>query len=115
MISQHAICGVIILGLVENLTLFFDHVGYNSSGENFVAAMIVGVIVSTFKRTISRILVLVVSLGYGVVKYVPFNTMAYAEMKHSFCLLLVFCCCGGVWVWTLIDRPLAMRNTRFFF
>jgi len=59
---------VIALGIIETATLYFDNLGYNISGENYIAAMIVGVIVSTFKRTISRLLVLVVTMGYGVVK-----------------------------------------------
>jgi len=61
--------GVVIgLAIVESATLYFDDLGYNNSGENYVAAMIVGVLVSTLKRTVSRVLVLVVSLGYGVVR-----------------------------------------------
>lgn len=54
--------------MIETATLYFDDLGYNISGENYVAAMMVGVIISTVKRTISRLLVLVVSMGYGVVK-----------------------------------------------
>jgi hypothetical protein len=65
---QNYIAGVIALGMIETATLYFDDLGYNISGENYVGAMIVGVIVSTIKRTISRLLVLVVSMGYGVVK-----------------------------------------------
>jgi len=65
---QNYIAGVIFLGVIEMATLYFDYLGYNISGENYVGAMMVGVIVSTIKKSISRLLVLVVSMGYGVVK-----------------------------------------------
>jgi len=65
---QNCIAGVIALGMIESATLYFDDLGYNISGRNYVGAMIVGVIVSTIKRTVSRLLVLIVAMGFGVVK-----------------------------------------------
>jgi hypothetical protein len=65
---QNCIGGVIVLGVIEGATLYFNDLGYNISGQNYTAAMMTGVIVSTIKKAVSRLLILVVSLGYGVMK-----------------------------------------------
>ncbi|KAG8470707.1 hypothetical protein KFE25_009128 [Diacronema lutheri] len=65
---QNCISGVIALGMVETATWYFDYVSFNSTGTRGVGPIVVGVFASTVKKTVSRLLVLVVSLGYGVVR-----------------------------------------------
>ena len=65
---QNAIAIVIFLGMVECLTWYFDFLTYNHLGNFNWGSISVGIAASTLKRTVSRLLVLVVSMGYGVVK-----------------------------------------------
>jgi len=65
---QHCIAGVIGLGMIECATWYFEYKNYNMYGIYHLGAIIIGILVSTFKRTVSRLLVLVVAMGFGVVK-----------------------------------------------
>ncbi|KAJ1633252.1 lung seven transmembrane receptor-domain-containing protein [Pavlovales sp. CCMP2436] len=65
---QTCISGVIALGMVETTTWYLDYVNFNSSGLRGLWPVVIGVLASTVKKTVSRLLVLVVSLGYGVVR-----------------------------------------------
>jgi len=65
---QHYVTVVIFLGLFETLTWYFDYRNFNQSGTRPVGPVIVGVLLSSFKRTLSRLLVLIVCMGYGVMK-----------------------------------------------
>eukprot|EP01117_Protostelium_nocturnum_P000985 TRINITY_DN11305_c0_g1_i1.p1 TRINITY_DN11305_c0_g1~~TRINITY_DN11305_c0_g1_i1.p1 ORF type:complete len:492 (-),score=106.96 TRINITY_DN11305_c0_g1_i1:160-1635(-) len=59
---------VFLCALVENAALYFAYLGFNNIGMNYIGAMIVGTLVSSLKKTLSRVLILVVCMGYGVVK-----------------------------------------------
>mmetsp|Transcript_25089 Transcript_25089/g.35147 ORF Transcript_25089/g.35147 Transcript_25089/m.35147 type:complete len:522 (-) Transcript_25089:729-2294(-) len=107
---QNCIAGVIFLGFIEGLTLYFDDLGYNISGENFVGAMIMGVIISTVKRTISRVLVLVVSLGYGVVK----PTLGSTSYKIVMLGVLYFIFSGTLNIVELVQRTTVVSLTALF-
>ena len=53
--------------------MFFSKGEYeavNRSGEATTVALIVAEIISCFKRSLARMLVIIVSLGFGIVKYV---------------------------------------------
>mmetsp|Transcript_3288 Transcript_3288/g.5405 ORF Transcript_3288/g.5405 Transcript_3288/m.5405 type:complete len:491 (-) Transcript_3288:20-1492(-) len=65
---QNCISGVILLGMVECVTWYFDFLSYNITGNFNWGAIAIGVFTSTAKRTVSRLLVLAVSMGFGVVK-----------------------------------------------
>lgn len=65
---QNCISGVIALGMVETATWYFDYVSFNSTGTRGIGPIVFGVFASTVKKTVSRLLVLVVCLGYGVVR-----------------------------------------------
>jgi len=65
---QHCIAGVVALGMIESATWYFEYLNYNMTGVYHLGAIILGILVSTFKRTVSRLLVLVVAMGFGVVK-----------------------------------------------
>ena len=47
---------------------YFDYVSFNAGGTRGVAPVVLGVLLSTVKKCVSRLLVLVVCLGYGVVR-----------------------------------------------
>jgi len=65
---QMCIAGVMALGMMECVIWYFDFYFENLSGSASPLPRVLGVLVSTSKRTVSRLLVLIVSLGYGVVK-----------------------------------------------
>ena len=65
---QSCISAVIFLGAVESATWYFDYVSFNAGGTRGVAPVVLGVLLSTVKKCVSRLLVLVVCLGYGVVR-----------------------------------------------
>eukprot|EP00908_Phaeocystis_cordata_P015802 Transcript_26992.p1 GENE.Transcript_26992~~Transcript_26992.p1 ORF type:complete len:504 (-),score=210.75 Transcript_26992:59-1474(-) len=65
---QSCISAVLFLGAVETATWYFDYVSFNAGGTRGVAPVVLGVLLSTVKKTVSRLLVLVVCLGYGVVR-----------------------------------------------
>jgi len=65
---QHYVTAVIVLGLLESATWYFDYRNFNMTGTRPIGPVIVGVVLSSIKRTLSRLLVLVVCMGYGVMK-----------------------------------------------
>ena len=67
---QNWIAAVIGLGLLECVTWYLELEYANASGSRNWAAVEVAIASSVLKRTVSRLLVVVVSMGYGVVKYV---------------------------------------------
>ena len=68
---QSCISAVIFLGAVESATWYFDYISFNAGGTRGVAPVVLGVLLSTVKKCVSRLLVLVVCLGYGVVRPTP--------------------------------------------
>jgi len=65
---HNCIAGVIALGVIEMGALYFGDLSYNISGLHYVGSMISGVIISTIKKSLSRVLVLVISMGWDLVK-----------------------------------------------
>nr|GLL36786.1 transmembrane protein 87B-like [Ipomoea trifida] len=59
---------VIALGMVEMALWYFEYTNLNSTGNRPMAITLWAVTVSAVKKTLSRVLLLVVSMGYGVVK-----------------------------------------------
>lgn len=68
LLLQHCITAVIALGLLEMILWYFDYVNFNSTGMRPVAITTWVVTVGAVKKTISRILILSMSMGYGVVR-----------------------------------------------
>eukprot|EP01114_Cavostelium_apophysatum_P013900 TRINITY_DN3471_c0_g1_i1.p1 TRINITY_DN3471_c0_g1~~TRINITY_DN3471_c0_g1_i1.p1 ORF type:complete len:517 (+),score=116.30 TRINITY_DN3471_c0_g1_i1:212-1762(+) len=91
---------VILLGFFESAINCFDNVGYNRAGVNYVGAMIVGVLVSTMKRSVSRVFVLVVSMGYGVVR----PTLGESKIKVIILGVLYVIFSGVLDVVDLVER-----------
>ncbi len=59
---------VIMLGLIETAMLLMHYVYWNGHGSPSLIIGALATFLGVFKRAISRILILIVSLGYGVVK-----------------------------------------------
>ncbi|KAF5300025.1 hypothetical protein FQR65_LT09282 [Abscondita terminalis] len=65
---QFWIGGVILLGMLEKATFYAEFQSINNSGVRVQGAMIFAEWVSCAKRTLARMLVIIVSLGFGIVK-----------------------------------------------
>jgi hypothetical protein len=65
---QNWIFGTIMLGLLESFFKTGDYFVWNEDGTRFWFAMYTGVIIGVLKRGISRCLMVMVSLGWGVVR-----------------------------------------------
>ncbi|OMO70612.1 Transmembrane receptor, eukaryota [Corchorus capsularis] len=65
---QNCITLVITLGMLEMALWYFDYAEFNESGIRPVGITMWAVTFGTIKRTIARIIILMVSMGYGVVR-----------------------------------------------
>ena len=64
---QHWITAVVALGMMEMSTWYFDYVNFNATGFRPYITTLYAVFLGCVRKTISRVLVLVVSMGFGVV------------------------------------------------
>ncbi|RNA00203.1 transmembrane 87A-like isoform X2 [Brachionus plicatilis] len=60
--------GVIILGLMEKAAYLAEYDSVNRNGYTLQFGIIVAEVISCFKRSLARMLVIIVSLGFGIVK-----------------------------------------------
>ncbi|XP_060943050.1 transmembrane protein 87A [Limanda limanda] len=65
---QFWIAGVIFLGMVEMAVFCAEYENTNAVGSASSGLLIFAELVSALKRTLARLLVIIVSLGYGIVK-----------------------------------------------
>nr|CAI5859929.1 unnamed protein product [Callosobruchus analis] len=65
---QFWIGAVILLGMLEKATFYAEHQSINNTGIRMQGAMLFAEWVSCAKRTLARMLVVIVSLGFGIVK-----------------------------------------------
>ncbi|XP_042289669.1 transmembrane protein 87A isoform X2 [Thunnus maccoyii] len=65
---QFWIAGVIFLGMVEKAVFCAEYENTNAVGAASPGLLIFAELVSALKRTLARLLVIIVSLGYGIVK-----------------------------------------------
>ncbi|KAL4606479.1 hypothetical protein ACB092_09G106000 [Castanea dentata] len=65
---HYHITAVIALGMCEMAVWYFEYVNFNSTGHRPMGITLWAVTFSSVKKTLSRLLLLVVSMGYGVVK-----------------------------------------------
>lgn len=65
---QHCITAVIALGLFEMILWYSDYVNFNNTGMRPVFLTTLVVTVGAVRKTVSRLLILTVSMGYGVVR-----------------------------------------------
>ncbi|XP_055386516.1 transmembrane protein 87A [Condylostylus longicornis] len=65
---QFWIGGVILLGMLEKAVFYAEYQSVNSTGISVQGAELAAEIVSCAKRTLARMLVIIMSLGFGIVK-----------------------------------------------
>ncbi|KAI4462691.1 lung seven transmembrane receptor [Holotrichia oblita] len=65
---QFWIGGVILLGMLEKATFYAEYQSINNTGSRVEGAMLFAEWISCAKRTLARMLVIIVSLGFGIVK-----------------------------------------------
>lgn len=65
---HYHITAVIALGMCEMAVWYFEYANFNSTGSRPMGITLWAVTFSSVKKTLSRLLLLVVSMGYGVVK-----------------------------------------------
>ncbi|XP_059666849.1 uncharacterized membrane protein YHL071W-like [Cornus florida] len=65
---HYHITAVIGLGMCEMALWYFEYANFNSSGSRPMGITIWAVTFSAVKKTVSRLLLLVVSMGYGIVR-----------------------------------------------
>ncbi|XP_027367589.1 transmembrane protein 87A [Abrus precatorius] len=65
---QHCITVVIALGLFEMILWYFEYVNFNNTGMRPIVLTTWVVTVGALRKAISRLLILSVSMGYGVVR-----------------------------------------------
>ncbi|XP_047467158.1 transmembrane protein 87A-like [Mugil cephalus] len=65
---QYWIGAVIILGMLEKAVFYSEYQSIRYKGVYVLGAVIFAELLSALKRSLARILVLIVSLGYGIVK-----------------------------------------------
>nr|XP_058134052.1 transmembrane protein 87B isoform X2 [Dasypus novemcinctus] len=65
---QFWIAAVIFLGMLEKAVFYAEYQNINSTGLSTRGLLVFAELVSAMKRTLARLLVLVVGLGYGIVK-----------------------------------------------
>ncbi|KAF4517386.1 hypothetical protein B566_EDAN007638 [Ephemera danica] len=65
---QFWIGGVILLGMLEKAMFYAEYQSINSAGTSVKGAVLLAELVSCGKRTLARMLVIIVSLGFGIVK-----------------------------------------------
>lgn len=63
---------LLILGMVEKASFYAEYYELNLTGrlDNIYNIMIMAEVISCLKRTLARTLVIIVSLGFGIVKWV---------------------------------------------
>ncbi|KAM5165440.1 transmembrane protein 87B [Mantella aurantiaca] len=65
---QFWIGAVIFLGMLEKAVFYAEYQNINSTGVSSPGLLVFAELVSSIKRTLARLLVTIVSLGYGIVK-----------------------------------------------
>nr|XP_042900231.1 transmembrane protein 87A isoform X4 [Parasteatoda tepidariorum] len=65
---QFWIGAVILLGLMEKAVFYAEYQSINYTGQSVQGAILFAEILSSMKRTLARMLIIIVSLGFGIVK-----------------------------------------------
>ena len=65
---QYCVALVVALGMAESSAWYFDYVNFNATGYRPYAATVFAVLLGSARKALSRSLVLVVAMGYGVAR-----------------------------------------------
>ncbi|CAJ0575082.1 unnamed protein product, partial [Mesorhabditis spiculigera] len=91
---QYWIGGVIVLGMIEKAFFYSEYATMNNSGESVDGVIQLAELVSCLKRTMSRVLIIIVSVGYGVVK--PRLGQTFSQVAGVGFVYFVFCAIEGL-------------------
>ncbi|MCO5562202.1 hypothetical protein L7F22_015828 [Adiantum nelumboides] len=83
---QNQMTVIIGLGMLEMTLWYFDYANFNSTGQRPVGITFWAVTFGALKKTISRVLLLGVSLGYGIVR----PTLGAQTVKAAFLAVTYF-------------------------
>ena len=85
---QFWIGGVIIIGMIEKSAFLAEYDTVNRHGFKVHIAIVTAEVLSCLKRTVSRMLVIIVALGYGIVKprLGPLKQKVFAMGLLYFCI-----------------------------
>ena len=90
---QFWIGGVIALGMLEKAVLFSEYNNVNDTGVPAHGLVVLALVLSCIKRTLSRILIIIVSMGFGIVK--PRLGAALHRVLGVGCLYFILCIIEG--------------------
>eukprot|EP01104_Vermistella_antarctica_P012439 TRINITY_DN3599_c0_g2_i1.p1 TRINITY_DN3599_c0_g2~~TRINITY_DN3599_c0_g2_i1.p1 ORF type:complete len:538 (+),score=139.89 TRINITY_DN3599_c0_g2_i1:351-1964(+) len=120
LVIQNCIFAVIVMGAIECATWYFEYMQMNDSGLYHLGAWVIAIFVATMKRTVSRLLVLTVAMGFGVVK----GDLGTDKFKVMFLGLAYFTFSGALEVsqtsstdqsmTTMLVVPVALLDTIFY-
>ena len=65
---QYCIAAVLVLSMLEMAVWYFDYVNFNATGFRPYGITLWAVFFSAVRKTVSRVLLLIVSMGFGVVR-----------------------------------------------
>ncbi|KAA8540230.1 hypothetical protein F0562_024207 [Nyssa sinensis] len=85
---QNCITLVITLGMFEMALWYFDYAEFNETGVRPTGITVWAVTFGTVKRTVSRLIILMVSMGYGVVR----PTVRWSHIKSYYAWRHVLSC-----------------------
>ncbi|CAJ0947105.1 unnamed protein product, partial [Mesorhabditis belari] len=91
---QYWIGGVIILGMVEKAMFYSEYSTMNNYGENVDGVIEAAELISCLKRTMSRVLIIIVSVGYGIVK--PRLGQTLSQVAGVGFVYFIFCAIEGL-------------------
>jgi hypothetical protein len=97
---QTAIAGVLLLSVAESATWFATYRAFNDGGVRGLVPTVLAVLISTVRKTVARLLVLTVCLGYGVVR----PTLGSASRRVAMLGALYFATCLALDVASNITR-----------
>lgn len=91
---QYWIGAVIVLGMVEKAFFLSEYATMNDTGSSIDGVLEVAEIVSCAKKTMSRVLVIIVCVGYGVVK--PRLGQTLNQVAGVGLVYFIFCSIEGI-------------------
>eukprot|EP01124_Arcella_intermedia_P026018 TRINITY_DN4796_c0_g4_i1.p1 TRINITY_DN4796_c0_g4~~TRINITY_DN4796_c0_g4_i1.p1 ORF type:complete len:536 (-),score=132.81 TRINITY_DN4796_c0_g4_i1:524-2131(-) len=125
---QYGILGVILFSLVEISSWYFYRIGTNNTGYYSIAALVFVVLLSNIKKSLGRVLVLLVSMGFGIVKWTIGNTRVKIGLMAVFYYIFTFAYqlikemetlekreIVSKWVTLGVVLPVAFLDTAFYF
>ncbi|KAF2293755.1 hypothetical protein GH714_004496 [Hevea brasiliensis] len=108
---QHCITAVIALGLFEMILWYSEYANFNSTGTRPVAITTWVVTVGAIRKTLARLLMLSISMGYGVVRptlgVLPQRARLFLVLPDAFLDAFLI-----LWIFTSLSRTLEQLQAK---